>query len=312
MIISASRRTDIPTFYTDWFMNRIREGYLCVRNPFNKNQVSKIALDSGLVDCIVFWTKNPIPMLNRLPELDGYTYYFQFTLTGYGRDIEGNLPDKHQYLLPAFQKLSQFVGPERVIWRYDPIIFSERYTPEYHLRAFSQIAQALQGCTEKCVISFVDVYRKNRKNMEAIHMQQKEDEWLLNFAGKLQQIAARFDMEVGTCAETIDLSSAGISHSACIDKALIERLTGGRMMVKKDPSQRPECLCAASIDVGSYNTCGNGCRYCYANFSPAAVEDSRRRYNPASPILCDVLRSTDRITERPMKSLLDRQIRFLD
>lgn len=168
MIVSASRRTDIPTFYSEWFYNRIKEGFLYVRNPMNAHQISRIDLSPDVVDCIVFWTKNPIPMLPRLDELAAYKYYFQFTLTGYGRDMEANLPDKKEKLIPAFKQLAEKIGKKRIIWRYDPIVFTKKYSPEYHIKAFTQIAEALDGCTEKCVISFVDIYAKNKKNMEAV------------------------------------------------------------------------------------------------------------------------------------------------
>ena len=140
MIISASRRTDIPAFYSEWFLNRIKEGFLDVRNPMNNRQVSRLPLSPELVDCIVFWTKNPIPMLPKLDGLRKYCYYFQFTLTGYGRDIETNLPDKRKELIPAFQELSDRIGPERVIWRYDPILVSDRYSAAYHIKAIAEIA----------------------------------------------------------------------------------------------------------------------------------------------------------------------------
>ena len=170
MIISASRRTDIPAFYSEWFLNRIKEGFLYVRNPMNAHQISKIDLSRDVVDCIVFWTKNPIPMLPHLDELKDYPYYIQFTLTGYGKDVEAHLPDKKRELIPAFQELSRKIGPERVIWRYDPIAFSEKYTAEYHLRAFTQISEALKGSTHKCVISFVDTYHKNKKKSGTIEV----------------------------------------------------------------------------------------------------------------------------------------------
>lgn len=164
MIISASRRTDIPAFYSEWFLNRIKEGYAIVRNPMNNKPV-RILLSPDIVDCIVFWTKNPIPMIPRLDELKDYCYYFQFTLTGYGRDVEANLPDKKNELIPAFKQLSDKIGPERVIWRYDPILINEKYSMEYHIEAFSYLASSLKGYTEKCVISFVDMYAKNMKAM---------------------------------------------------------------------------------------------------------------------------------------------------
>lgn len=310
MIISCSRRTDIPTFYSEWFMNRIKEGFLYVRNPMNAHQVSEISLERSVVDCIVFWTKNPIPLLSRLDELEDYMYYFQFTLTGYGHDIEASLPRKKEILIPAFIELSEKIGPERVIWRYDPIFFNKKYTPEYHLRAFNKIADALAGYTHKCVISFLDLYWKNRKNMKEIHIQEKDNQWLLSFAGKLQDIAEKHAMVIESCAEPIDLSAVGIEHNACIDKSLIEKLIGGSLKVKKDPSQRKECLCASSIDIGAYNTCKNGCRYCYANFSPKVVLTNSNRYDPASPFLCDSLRDGDKVMKRPMRSLINQQMTF--
>ena len=169
MILSASRRTDIPNYYSEWFFNRIKEGYAYVRNPVNPRQISEILLTPDVVDCIVFWTKNPAQMMARLGELSAYNYYFQFTLTGYGKDIERGVPHKKERMLPIFRELSQMIGKERVIWRYDPIIINDKYTTEYQISAFRQIAQALDGFTEKVVISFVDIYSKIKKNMERIH-----------------------------------------------------------------------------------------------------------------------------------------------
>ena len=310
MIISASRRTDIPTYYSEWFLNRIKNGYLLVRNPMNAHQVSRICLSPDVVDCIVFWTKNPTPMISRLEGLKDYCYYFQYTLTGYGKDIENNLPDKREVLIPSFIKLSETLGADRVIWRYDPIIITENYTAEYHLKAFEEIAKALNGYTKKVIISFVDIYQKNKKNMEQVNSKIVTNAEWMDLAGNLKAIADKYDLKIATCSEDMDLSSVGIEHNACIDKDLIERLTGAKIKVKKDKTQRPECLCAESIDVGAYNTCRNGCKYCYANFSYESVVDNSKRYDVNSPMLCDAPREGDKITDRPMKSLLDRQLSF--
>lgn len=306
MIISASRRTDIPAFYSKWFTRRIEEGFLCVRNPINHSQVSRIDLDPDLVDCIVFWTKNPIPMLDKLDAFSDYDYYFNFSLTGYGRDIESNLPDKKDVLLPAFIRLSDEIGKERVIWRYDPILFTEKYTPEYHLHAIEEMACTLEDKTEKCVISFVDVYSRNKAAMSDLDLVELDEDELVEFAGKIAEIAKSHGIEVATCAEAIDLSSVGISHNCCIDPELVGRIAGGEMKVGKDKSQRAECGCCASIDVGTYNTCGNGCVYCYANFTPAEVKANMAAFDWESPVLCDELREDDVVTEREMKSLLKK------
>ena len=312
MILSVSRRTDIPNYYSEWFFNRIKEGFVYVRNPMNPHQVSRIDLSPEVVDCIVFWTKNPEPMMGRLDELDAYNYYFQFTLTGYGKDMECNVPHKKEKMIPIFQELAEKIGNNRVIWRYDPIIFTGKYTPEYHLKVFEQIASALNGYTKRCVVSFVDVYAKNKKNMEQFASYELDKSGLLEFAKKISQIARENGMSVGSCAESMDLDECGIEHNCCIDKALIEEIIGCRLKAAKDKNQRRECGCIESVEIGTYNTCRNGCVYCYANYSPDSVVKSCGAYNPESPILCGVIDENDRVTERKVKSLKDRQISLFD
>ncbi len=303
MILSVSRRTDIPNYYSEWFFNRIKDGFAYVKNPMNPHQVSKINLSPDMVDCIVFWSKNPKPMINRLDELSMYHYYFQFTLTGYGKDVECNVPHKMENMIPVFQELSKRTGKEKVIWRYDPIIFTNRYTPEYHLEAFAQIAAALNGFTEKCVISFVDAYAKNKKNLERLGVCEIDRKEQLEFAKQISEIAKRNGMITGSCSESINLEECGIEHNCCIDKTLIEKITGSRLNVKKDKNQRQECGCMASVEIGTYNTCKNGCSYCYANFSKESVAKNCSKYDPLSPILCGEIGQGDRITERKVKSL---------
>lgn len=308
MIISASRRTDIPNYYSDWFLNRIREGFVYVRNPVNPHQVSKISLSPELVDCIVFWTKNPEPMLEKLGKLREYAFYFQFTLTGYGKDMEINVPHKRQKMIPVFQRLSERVGSERVVWRYDPIVFTRRYTPAYHLRAFGQIAKALQGYTDQCVISFVDVYQKNKRELQALGAYELRQEETAQFALELSRLASENGMVIESCAEHMNLSKYGIHSGRCIDKRRIERILGCTIAGGKDPNQREECGCMESVEIGAYNTCLNGCRYCYANVSQRAVERIREVYDPQSPLLCGRLGEEDRITERKAGSLKERQL----
>lgn len=303
MILSVSRRTDIPNYYSEWFFNRIREGFLYVRNPMNPHQVSKIGISPEAVDCIVFWTKNPEPMLDRLEELDKYKYYFQFTLTGYGKDIEPNVPHKKEKMLEVFQRLSQQIGRKRVIWRYDPILFTKKYTPEYHISAFRQIASALNGYTEKCVISFVDLYAKNRKNMEMLGAYELDRSELTGFAKEIAETAKVNGIAAASCAESLDLSAYGIEHNCCIDQKLIEEITGYEIRIKKDKNQRMECGCAESADVGTYNTCRNGCIYCYANYSRESVIRHCREYDPDSPLLCGRIGKEDKITERKVQSI---------
>lgn len=303
MILSVSRRTDIPNYYSDWFYNRIKEEFVYVRNPMNTHQISKINLSPEVVDCIVFWTKNPEPMIDRLDELKDYKYYFQFTLTGYGQDIEKNIYYKKGKIIPTFKNISDKIGCERVIWRYDPIIFNGTYNEEYHLRAFNQIAHELSGYTKKCVISFVDIYAKNKKNMESINNYTLNNDALFDFCANLNSIAKQNNIEVASCAESIDLSACGINHNSCIDKALIEKIIGYEIKVDKDKNQRDVCGCIESIDIGTYNTCKNQCSYCYANYSQESVIKNCEKYNVNSPLLCSTVSDNDKISERKVSSI---------
>lgn len=303
MILSVSRRTDIPNYYYKWLYNRIKERFVCVRNPMNPNQISKIDISPEIVDCIVFWTKNPEPMLGRIDELSEYNYYFQFTLTGYGKDIESGIPHKKDKMIPVFQKLSEIIGSNKVIWRYDPIIFTSTYSPEYHLKAIKKIATSLNGYTHRCVISFGDVYAKNKRNMSAMGAYDIDSMRLAEFAGSVSRIAGDNGIEVFSCAEEINLEKFGIRHSCCIDKYVIEDICGYRINAKKDKNQRVSCGCIESIDIGTYNTCRNGCRYCYANYSYQSVIKNCKNYNPNSPLLCGNIIEGDKITERKVKLL---------
>jgi DNA repair photolyase len=274
MIISCSRRTDIPAFYSDWFFNRLREGYVSVRNPMNSNQVRNVSLAPADVDCIVFWTKDPTPMLDRLHLLQDYKYYFQFTITPYGKDIEPNLPSKME-IIDTFLKLSDKTGKERIIWRYDPILLSAGINIDYHWARFHDLAGQLAGRTEKCVISFIDMYRHIRGRMADDSVRPPDVSEMRELAEHLSRIAQTHQMKVATCAEKIDLADSGIEHGKCIDDHQIAELTGEKLKIAKDKYQREFCGCVASIDIGEYNTCRHGCRYCYANVNQKKIEKSR-------------------------------------
>ena len=314
MILSVSRRTDIPNYYSDWFINRIREGYLYVRNPMNANQISKIDLSPEVVDCIVFWTKNPADMIDKLDELKDYQYYFQITLTGYGKDVEPGLPDKNEVLIPAFKRLSAKIGKKRTIWRYDPILINSKYSKDYHYRAFAKIADELKDYTERVVISFVDLYAKTQRNTAGLQIENTDSDEMVEIAARLAEIAHERGLEIESCAEAIDLESVGVAHGHCIDKKLIEEIIGCPIRVNKDKNQRPECGCMESVEVGSYNTCKNGCKYCYANFNPERVISQSHLYDPNSPILCGIVdeNAGDKITVRKVESLKDNQISLFD
>lgn len=308
MIISASRRTDIPNYYSDWFYNRIKDGYVLVRNPVNMHQVSRVKLTPDVVDCIVFWTKNPAGMIDRLDEINEYNYYFQFTLNSYGKDIEPNIPSKNENVIETFIRLSEKIGTEKVIWRYDPILINDKYTINYHLHYFGKIAGKLKGCTEKCIISFIDLYRKTANNLKGLDIRTITDRDKIEIAQGFSKTAREFGFQIDTCAETIDLTNYNIGHAKCIDGKLIERIIGCKLNVEKDKGQRSGCGCAESIDIGMYNTCLNGCRYCYANYSEKTALKNLRGHNRYSALLCGTLTDNDRIYQRNAESYKDNRI----
>lgn len=298
-ILSVSRRTDIPTFYSEWFIRRLEEENLMTRNPRYPEQVYRVPLNDDTIDCIVFWTKNPIPMLPKLDRIK-FPFYTQFTLTGYGKDMEAGLPEKTE-LLRAFRELSE-KSNGYVIWRYDPIVFTSKYTMSWHVNTFANMAGYLRGYTKKCVISFVDMYSHIRKSMADDVLTPTKDELTL-FCRTIATIAAENGMEIATCSEVIDLDSVGIKHNKCIDPDYIEEIIGTPIKRKKDGGQRGACGCIESIEVGTYNSCYNGCKYCYACTDKRAMEENRSKYNPDSPLLCDSLMGNENITDRKMTSV---------
>ena len=308
MIISASRRTDIPTYYSEWFINRVRDGYLYVRNPMNIHQISKITLSPNVIDGIVFWTKNPIPMMQYLDELNNYAYYFQFTVNAYGKDVEVNVPNKNDVIIPAFRKLSNRIGRDRVIWRYDPILLTEKYTIDYHVNYFNELAKRLSGYTHKCIISFVDLYRNTQAHLKELNILPLGEKEMCELAERLVEIANKNDLIVESCAEKINLEQFGIQHGHCIDCQLFEKILNCKINILKDKNQRLECGCMESIDIGAYNTCKNGCVYCYANFSKTTVIKNMGAHNPSSPLIFGEVMPDDKIVEKKMFSLKKNQI----
>jgi DNA repair photolyase len=294
MIISASRRTDIPAFYSQWFINRIREGYLFVKNPFNPHQIRRVDLSPENVDVIVFWTKNPQPLFSRLHELDdrGYRYYFQFTLTAYHKLLEQSVPPVHE-LLTAFKALSRRIGAEKVVWRFDPVILSELTSESKVIETFDMLAGELNGSTSRVVISFLHLYKKVLRNIERIakeHGIKFYDgspalEQVQRFAATLSQIARANSIDIVSCAQKLDLSCVGIEHGKCIDDRLIKKIFGIDVSPRKDKYQRENCLCVESQDIGQYNTCTHDCIYCYATFNKKEARKNRSLHDPASPFL---------------------------
>jgi DNA repair photolyase len=293
MIISASRRTDIPAFYAEWFMNRLREGYCLVPNPFNPRQVARISLAPESVDAIVFWSKNPAPMLRFLPKVEdmGYRFYFLFTLNAYPKALEPNLPPLAERI-STFIDLSGRIGPRRVIWRYDPIILSNRTDASYHRKTFENLCRQLAGRTQRVIISIITTYRKTMRNLAPLEKQgyafdndprrNPETEAILSHVATS---AAEHGLEIFACAEKRDYTHLGIKPSSCIDAALILDLWGIQVSSKKDPGQREHCGCALSRDIGMTDTCPHGCPYCYSNMNPEIALTRYKIHDPGSTAL---------------------------
>jgi DNA repair photolyase len=296
MIISASRRTDIPAFHAEWFMNRLRAGYFYRVNPFNPQQVTGFSLNPEHVDAVCFWTKNPRPLMRHLDELNsrGLRYYFQFTLNPYNEIFEPKMPPLDERIA-TFIELAERIGPERVVWRYDPIILTSVTPVEWHLDLAETLAGRLKNATRRLMFSFCDVYGKGqgrlRKSLAGTGISFKDitagqhEEALALVAIGFKTIAEHNAMGIFTCSEKADLTAFGIKHGACIDGNLLRELFAVNVSSVKDRNQRTACGCVESADMGGYNTCGFGCTYCYANYSEALLDGNRRNFYPHSPAL---------------------------
>ncbi|WP_425755153.1 DUF1848 domain-containing protein [Ihubacter sp. rT4E-8] len=307
MIINTGNRTDIPAFYSRWFYNRIEEGNVLVRNPYHPQQVTRYLLNPSLVDCIAFCTKNPEPMLSGLARLAEYHQYWAVTITPYGKDIEPYVPEAGR-VMDAFCQLSERLGSRCVSWRYDPVFLTEKYDQEFHVKAFEHLAAQLAGYTDHCVISFLDLYEKTKRNFPEGKVVAKEDRLALGKA--FIEIAARYDMVVRPCAEGEELADLGADCSGCQTKEILERAVGLPLRVPKTSQTRESCSCILGSDIGAYNTCGHGCSYCYANYDRETVEANMRRHDPLSPFLVGDFMDGDIVKAAKQESWIDLQISF--
>ena len=302
MILSVSRRTDIPAFYAEWFMERLRDKYVLVRNPFNAHSISRIPLSPENIDIIVFWTKNSKPIHKYLDEIDelGYKYYFQYTITPYRNDLEEKVQDKKE-IVETFKNLSEKIGSEKVILRYDPVILSDNYTIDFHKKAFARLCDLLAPYTKKIVFSFLDDYKKISKNIKQLNIKEISAEEMCIMAEYFADTAKKYNLKIESCAEQIDLERFGINHGKCIDNELIEKITGYKLSVGRD-NQRNACGCIKCIDIGEYNTCMHKCLYCYANINKDAAFKNYKLHDKKSPLLIGYVDEIkDKITDRNIK-----------
>lgn len=291
MIISASRRTDIAAFYAPWMINRLRAGYCTVPNPFNRKQVSRISIRPDEIDVIVFWTRNPRPLFPFLDEMNALQlrYYFQYTIMGNIREIDPKSPSV-ETAVKTFKELTERLGdPRRVIWRYDPVVFTTDATPEKQLQRFERLAHDLRGYTCRCVVSVVDIYGKAAKRLAKIGVGEDASsptpDQLQSFFGSVKLIGDACGMDVFSCAEEIDLARYAIPAGKCVDDRLIKAVFDVDVSHRKDASQRAACGCVESKDIGMYDTCLYGCQYCYATRSFELARTNYAEHDEQSPSL---------------------------
>lgn len=302
MLINAGGRTDLVQYYTPWLLNRFREGYVLVRNPFYPQMVTRYELNPDTVDCVLFCSKNYEPILPDLHEItDRFHIFFYYTITAYGKDIEPGVPSIEKSI-ETLIRLSEMVGKERVVWRYSPILLTEKYTKKAVLDRFDWIAQRVSPHINRCIFEFVDMYQKLAVNMPELKPVSEADQD--EMAEEMGRTAGKYGMVLQNCASEKDYSMYGIRPAGCIDLSVIGKANGIAFRPVKPKGMRPHCHCAEAHDIGAYNTCPNGCRYCYATWDFAKARENYRRHDPSSPLLYGKLNKDDVVAQGRQKSML--------
>lgn len=303
MIINTGGRTDTVQYYSKWLLNRFREGFVYSRNPFYPNKVTRYELTPDKVDCVVFCSKNYEPILENLKEItDKFNTYFHYTITAYDKDIEPNVPaiDKS---IETLLKLESITGKNRIAWRYDPVLLVGKYTIDYHLETFESMSKALSGHIDRCIFSFVEMYKKLSVNMPELKAISENDKIIL--ARGLGEIAQKYNIYLQTCATSDDYERFGIHPSGCMTLDILGKANGVKFKKLKHNGMRKNCNCIETRDIGWYDTCPNGCKYCYANSTPQKALENFKLHNPSSPILLGEINETDSIQQGHQKSFLD-------
>lgn len=305
MIINTGGRTDTVQYYSDWLLRRFEEGFVLSRNPLFPNKVIRYSLDPSVVDCVVFCSKNYAPILPRLHEItEKFNTYFFYTITAYGRDIEPGVPSIEESI-ETLIKLSDMVGKNRIAWRYDPVLLTKDYTIDVHRRTFYFMAKMLSPYIDRCIFSFVEVYKKLELNMPELIPFTRED--MEKIAEILGGIAKERGIYIQTCGTNGDWSRYGIHPSGCMTLDILGRANGVEFRPLKHKGMRTGCHCIESRDIGAYDTCPNGCRYCYANKSPKKAMANYKLHDPTSPLLLGTLKDTDEVIEGKQISFLKKE-----
>jgi hypothetical protein len=286
VIVSASRRTDLAAHYADWLIRRLRAGWCAVANPRNPKQSSRVSLLPEDVDVLVLWTRDAGPLLPHLDEMAGmgHRFYFQYTALANPISLDPGSPSP-QRAIAVIRALAEALGPERVVWRYDPIVLGPETDHEFHRTSFARLASALRGHVRHCVVSLLDDYRKTRARMRGITTWPAEGPAFEALLRSIAEAASGNGMDIAACAEPVDLAPYGIRPGRCVDPDYIRRVFGREVTARKDPTQREACGCVVSRDIGAYDTCPSGCLYCYASSDFARAREALRRHDPDAPAL---------------------------
>lgn len=293
MILFASGRTDIPAFYSNWFINRVKAGFVDVRNPFNQKLVSRIYFSD--VDLIMFCSKNPLPMINKLDILK-VPVLFHVTITSYGKDVEPNIPDK-RLIIEGVKKLSLVLGIDNVVVRYDPIFLSDKYNVDYHIKAFDKLCKNLNGYINKIIVSFMDEYKNVRSNKNILKYRAFTREDYKKIGEAFSKSAMDNGMSVQTCFEDEDLTQYGFVKGECLSHELAYILTGKKFK-SSNVRKEKKCECVQMVDIGDYNSCMHMCKYCYANYDEKAVSSNFESHDDNSSLLIGTIQSDDVIKVR--------------
>ena len=293
MILNISGRTDIVAFYSDWLINRLEEGYVDVRNPFNPKMVSRIMMED--VDLLFFCTKNPLPILDKINNIKK-KMYFHITLTSYKKNIEPNVSSKKD-IIEGIKKLSKMVGKDNIVIRYDPVFINDEYPVDYHIRAFDKLCELLDGYISKMLISFIDDYKNVRNNYSALKYRKLNEDDYRRIGESFSKSAKKHNILVHTCAEVRDLTEYGFIKDECMSKELAFKLTG-KTFKRWNARKNVPCKCIEMADIGVYNSCKHFCKYCYANFDEKQVNDNYKNHNPKSSLLIGELQEDDIIKIR--------------
>lgn len=306
MIINTGSRTDTVQYYSDWLLKRFKEGFVYSRNPLFPNIVTRYELNPNILDCVVFCSKNYEPILDRLTEItDKFNTYFHYTITAYGRDIEPNVPTIDESI-ETLIKLSKIVGKQRIAWRYDPILLTKKYTKQVHYNTFDYMSKRLSPHIDRCIFSFVDMYKKLETNMPEIMILNNNDK--IEIAKNIGSIAKKHNMIIQTCATIEDFKQFEILQTGCMTSEILGNANNITFKKVRHSGNRQGCKCIENRNIGDYDTCPNGCKYCYANKNPQIAQENYKKHNPNDLMILGNLKPTDEIQQSNQKSYLENFI----